>query len=331
MKHFFLLLILALSISSCKKHKVSDSWVVSDSRLHNFFDTSTEVEVLGEGYNWSEGPVWVPSIESLLFSDVPENKIYKWKEGKAPITYLDSSGYTSEVGRPGESGSNGLALDATNNLILCQHGDRRVARMDGSVARPESKFETLADNYQGKKFNSPNDLCIANDGKIFFTDPPYGLTSEEAREIDFHGVYRVNPNGNVTLLIDSLTRPNGIALSLDEKVLYVANSDPQKAAWYAYQLDENKNIISGGLLVDVTSLVDDLPGLPDGMKVHSSGLLLATGPGGVHIINPSGEILGRIDTKKHTSNCALDDNESYLYMTADDQLLRIPLRIAPES
>jgi gluconolactonase len=320
------IILLLLSLQACEDQDTSSAWMIDNDQLHEYFYTGGILDTLGSGYNWSEGPVWISSTQTLLFSDVPENKIYQWKEGKQPRVYLDPSGYTSEQSRGGEPGSNGLALDATMNLILCQHGDRRVARMATAVTRPESSFETLAENYMGKKFNSPNDLCIAKDGKIFFTDPPYGLPSTQAREIDFNGVYRVDPNGRVTLLIDSLSRPNGIALSPDEKTLYVANSDPEQASWYAYQLDNNKNIVSGGILADVTDMVPNHPGLPDGMKVHSTGIILGTGPGGVHIIAPDGSIMGRIHTGKPTSNCALDDQENFLYMTADDQLLRIAIK-----
>lgn len=326
MNRYYIIACIILSLQACDEHKVSNAWIVTDPQVHQYFFTGSNIDTLGSGYNWSEGPVWIPGTQTLLFSDVPENKIYQWKEGKEPRVYLDPSGYTSSAPKAGETGSNGLALDATSNLVLCQHGDRRVARMAAAVTRPESSFETLADNYQGKRFNSPNDLCIASDGKIFFTDPPYGLASPDSSELNFQGVYRVDPNKKVTLLIDSLTRPNGIALSIDEKTLYVANSDPDKAYWYAYQLDEKKNIVSGRILADVTAMVPDNPGLPDGMKVHSSGIIFGTGPGGVHLISPDGNIIGRILTGKHTSNCALDEKEEYLYITADDQLLRIALK-----
>ncbi len=330
-----LLPILVLAFCSCKNdndiaspgEQTKTSIIeVLDNRLKDYIKTTASLDTLGEGYNWAEGPLWLPSISTLIFSDVPENKIYQWKEGQQVSLYLEPSGYTGEVPRGGEPGSNGLALDSDGHLILAQHGDRRIARMNTSIDAPSPDFHTISGEFQGKKFNSPNDLCVANDGKIFFTDPPYGLVNEEARETNFQGVYLIDTDGNVKLLIDSISRPNGIALSNNEDKLYIACSDPEKAVWYEYTLSQDKaNITAGKILYDVTDMVGKKPGLPDGLRVHSSGLLFCTGPGGVHILDPSGQPLGLIKTNKGTANCTFDDREEYLYMTADDQLLRIKL------
>lgn len=332
---FTLYLIFIFAFNSCKNTNDTPPPVVKtpapvievlDSKLNDYLDTSAGLDTLGEGYTWAEGPLWLPSISTLIFSDVPENKIYQWKEGQEVSLYLEPSGYTGDIPRGGEPGSNGLALDNLGNLVLAQHGDRRIARMNTSIDVPLPDFQTIAEEYQEKKFNSPNDLCIASDGKIFFTDPPYGLVNEDAREINFQGVYLIDTDGTVKLLIDSISRPNGIALSNDEDKLYVACSDPEKAVWYEYTFSQDKtNLTSGKILHDVTYLVGEMPGLPDGMKVHSSGLLFCTGPGGVHILDPNGQPLGLINTNKGTANCALDDKEEYLYITADDQLLRLKL------
>jgi len=196
------------------------------------------------------------------------------------------------------------------------------------MAEATPTFQTLAARYQGQRLNSPNDLCLNRRGQIFFTDPPYGLpqgVDDLRRELDFQGVYRIDPDGSLTLLIDSLSRPNGIALAPDEQTLYVANSDPAKALWMAYRLDDNGDILSGSLFYDATAEVGpQQPGLPDGLKVDAQGNLWATGPGGLWIFSPSGKPLGKLRTGLPTSNCALAPH--YVYLTADSLLLRVPRR-----
>ena len=201
--------------------------------------------------------------------------------------------------------------------------------MEASLREPKPVFITLADSWEGKRFNSPNDLCVSARGQIFFTDPPYGLEQQEddpGKEIPFQGVYRRDLDQSVTLLIDSLSRPNGIALSPDEKTLYVSNSDPEHAIWMAYNLDENGNITGGHVFYDATSMVEGVKGLPDGMKVNREGIIFATGPGGVWIFDPDGTPLGRIDTGEATANCAFNTAQTILYMCADDYLMRIVLK-----
>ncbi|MEC7542157.1 MAG: SMP-30/gluconolactonase/LRE family protein, partial [Verrucomicrobiota bacterium] len=173
-----------------------------DPRMNQLVPKGAKIEVLAEGYVWSEGPVWVSQGDFLLYSDVPTNKVYKWKEGEGASVYLNPSGYTAKNPRGGESGSNGLLLDARGNLILCQHGDRRVARMLTPTSKPSSRFETLAGAFRGNRFNSPNDLVYNRKGELYFTDPPYGLVKKEKdpkREIDFQGVYLLRKNGKVDL------------------------------------------------------------------------------------------------------------------------------------
>lgn len=297
--------------------------------LDNLLPADAKIEALGEGYNWSEGPVWVARGGYLLFSDVPENKIFKWKEGEGVSLYLTPSGFTGKKTESGEPGSNGLALDAEGRLVLCQHGDRRVARMTSPVDQPKPEFETLADRWNGKRFNSPNDVCFDRKGNLYFTDPPYGLpkhADDPTKEIPFQGVYRRTPDGSVDLLVDSLTRPNGIALSPDEKTLYVANSDPEKALWMAYDLQADGKLTNGRIFYDATPMVgEDYKGLPDGLKVSKAGIVFATGPGGVWIFKPDGTALGRINPGVPTANCALDSDEKVLYLTADMYLCRVKL------
>ncbi len=300
---------------------------VLDSAVLELIAAEAQLESLASGFVWSEGPLWLPEQQQLLFSDVPRNLIYAWREGDSTATpWLMPSGYTDPEPYPGEPGSNGLALDTAGQLLLCQHGDRRVARMMVPIDAATPTFQTLAARYQGQRLNSPNDLCLNRKGQIFFTDPPYGLpegVDDARRELDFQGVYRIDPDGSLTLLIDSLSRPNGIALAPDEKTLYVANSDPSQALWMAYRLDDEGNILSGNLFYDATAEVgSQQPGLPDGLKVDARGNLLATGPGGLWIFAPNGKLLGRLHTGLPTSNCALAPG--YLYLTADSLLLRVP-------
>jgi gluconolactonase len=333
------LFLLIFGISSCKEHAATDhslfppyastgKVIMYDSLLLSVLDTASPVEIIGQGFNWSEGPLWLPEQKKLLFSDVPENVIYVWEEQSGIAEYLKPAGYTGPSSVKAE-GSNGLALDNDGNLIICQHGDRSVAKMKADLNHPKADYFPLATNYNGKKFNSPNDLCISSGGDIFFTDPPYGLPGQDddpAREMEFNGVYRLMSNGSVLLIDAELTRPNGVALSGDEKKLYVANSDPARAIWMEYTLDDFFNPVSKKVLLDRTGDVASKKGLPDGLKVHSSGLLFATGPGGVLIIHPDGRHLGTIDTGQATANCAFDADENYLYMTADDFLMRVRLR-----
>jgi gluconolactonase len=199
--------------------------------------------------------------------------------------------------------------------------------MKSSLENPTPDYEAIVSAFEGKKFNSPNDLVIHSKGDIYFTDPPYGLDQWDTKELDFQGVYRIDLSGKLTLQVDSLSRPNGIGLSPDEKTLYIAQSDPEKARYYAFDLDENGNVISGKVLLDVTELVgENRKGLPDGLKVDKKGNLFATGPGGVLVISPEGKLLGTIMTGEGTANCAFNGDQSYLYMTADMYLMRIRLK-----
>lgn len=304
----------------------------SIERLDPAFDAlvapDAKIEILADSFVWSEGPVWVKSLDALLFTDVPANIVYKWREKDGKSIYLQPSGYSGTGTYSNEPGANGLTLDAEGRLYLCQHGDRRVARMDAMIERPASNFATVADAFKGKRFNSPNDLVFDRAGRLYFTDPPYGLPQQEkdpSREIPFQGVYRRDPDGSVTLLTDQLTRPNGIALSPDQQKLYVANSDPEKAIWMVYDLQPDGALANGKVLYDATARVKDNPGLPDGLKVDAKGNLFATGPGGVLVFSPAGQLLGIIHTGQATANCAFGPDGT-LYMTADMFLMRLKLK-----
>ena len=280
-----------------------------------------QIEKLARGFMWSEGPVWLDG--ALVFSDVPRNTAYRWKEGmtKAEV-FLQPSGMTGAPPDAYAQGSNGLARDAKGQLILCQHGDRRVARMTAP-----GEFETVADKFEGKRFSSPNDLAIRKNGDIFFTDPPYGLKGLNAsplKEIPFNGVYRVTPDGTVTLLTKDLTFPNGIAFSPDEKILYVAVSDPKHTSIAAFDVKDDGTIGNERMFFDAEALKKPaLKGACDGLKVDRDGNVWTTGPGGVLVVSPGGKLLGRINTGQPTANCNWGDDGSTLYITANMFLVRV--------
>lgn len=284
-------------------------------------------EIIAEGFTWAEGPLWLEEINALIFSDVPENKIYQWKEGEGISIYLQPSGYSDSIPGDWEKGSNGLSLSPDRQLIICQHGNRRLVYMDSELENPTSTFKNITTGLSDMPFNSPNDLTITKEGNIYFTDPPYGLYGQDEdihKVLEFNGVY-LYVEGETLILIDSLTRPNGIGLSPDERKLYVANSDTERAVWMVYDLSEDGTIESGKVFYDATSKVPTSVGMPDGLEIHPNGWIFATGPGGLHIFSENGELLGLIDAEGFVSNCAFDENYEYVYMTVNDKIMRIKL------
>ncbi|HKJ79932.1 MAG TPA: SMP-30/gluconolactonase/LRE family protein, partial [Prolixibacteraceae bacterium] len=313
MKRFILLIIASFFMVSvnAQMEKPGSKIIVNDKQIHQLIPEGATIEILTEGHEWTEGPLWLPEQNKLIYSDIPKNSIFEWSEKGGKKLYLKPAGYTGTISRSGEGGSNGLLLNDKGELVLCQHGDRRMAKMDAPLSKPKAKFVTIAGNYNNKKLNSPNDAVFHKNGDLYFTDPPYGLAKNENdpnKEIDFQGVYKVDKNGETVLLTDELSRPNGIAFSPDFEKLYVANSDPKKAIWMAYDLDNNGKLKNGKVFADVTSKVGELKGLPDGMKVHPNGWLFATGPGGVLVFTPEGKHLGTLFTGEATSNCAFNDD-----------------------
>ncbi len=289
-----------------------------DPALDRLLDTHAKIEVLASGFNWSEGPVW--KEDGIVFSDVPENTVFGWKEGATSASVvLKPSGSLSGDGQ----GSNGLALDAEGRLVLCQHGERRVARLE-----KDGTFTPLAENFEGKRFNSPNDLVIASDGTIFFTDPPYGLKKGTTPDAPYHGIYAVKPGEPVRLIIQDILWPNGIALSPDEKTLYIAVSDKDNTRVMAYELKEGA-ASHGREIFNAQSLKSPTrKGGCDGLKVDAQGNLWTTGPGGVLILDPKGHHLGSILTGQATANCAWGESDrSTLYITADMFLLRVKTKV----
>lgn len=297
--------------------------------LDAVIDTQAVVSVIADGFDWVEGPLWVEKEQLLLFSDVMKNRIYKWTAQQGARPYLEPSGYTAGAPRGKELGSNGLAVNLQGQLILCQHGDRRVAVMKAPIGDPSPVFTTAADHYNHKRFNSPNDLVLKSDGTIYFTDPPYGLEKgpeDPVRELPFQGVYRIEKNGSVTLLVDSLSRPNGIAFFPGEKQLLIANSDPQKPHWYIYEVHDNGRLTNGRIFFDGTAIFQKEHRTPDGIKISNKGIVFAPGPGGVWIFNKEGRALGRIRTSLITSNCAFSGDYRTLFITANHCILKVTLK-----
>ena len=293
-----------------------------EKTIDDLIAPDAKIEKLADGFDWSEGPVWMKQGDYLVFSDVPRNVVLKWKEGEGIKEFLRPSGYTGSTPRGGEPGSNGLTTDRDGMLILCQHGDRRVVRLERN-----GEFTPIAQFYQYRRFNSPNDLDYKSNGDLYFTDPPYGLVKlndDPAKELKFNGVYRVTPKGQVNLMIDNLTYPNGIAFSPDEKTLYVAISDPKKPYIMAYDVKPDGTVLNGRIFFNASTLMaPDRKGLPDGLKVDRRGNLFATGPGGVLVISPEGKLLGTLLTGEATANCGWGGDGSVLYITADMYLCRV--------
>jgi gluconolactonase len=298
--------------------------IYEDPSFEKLLSKDARLEVLASGFIWSEGPVWVRDGNYLLFSDVPKNVVYKWDEQKGLSEFLKPSGYTGLGEYSDEPGSNGLIIDDKGRLVSCEHGDRRISAMPLTVG---GKM-TLADNFEGKRFNSPNDIVQHSGNKsYYFTDPPYGLLQKQndpSREIKEFGVYRISPSGHVTQVIKNLNRPNGLAFSPDGKILYVAQSDPESAIWMSYPVGKDGSIGTGKLLYDATPMLKaGKSGLPDGFKIDKDGNLWSSGPGGMLVISPAGKLLGRIDIPELTSNCGWGNDGSTLYLTVDGYVCRI--------
>ena len=374
----------------------------TDPGLDRLIPRDAVIEVLAEGFRWSEGPVWEGARGRLLFSDVPNNVVHAWSEKDGLSSFLKPSGYTGPEGGGGrEPGANGLAFDAQGRLVLCQHGDRRLSRLEGG------RFVPLAERFEGKRFNSPNDLVFGRDGSLYFTDPPYGLTKtfddpgreigwngvyrigpdgavsvlvkdlkapngiglspdggtlyvgqsdgdrpvvmaydlafgrdgslyftdppygltktfdDPGREIGWNGVYRLSPEGRVSVLVKDLKAPNGIGLSPDGGTLYVGQSDGDRPVVMAYDLAKDGTVSNGRVFFDTTPLKKNGPGAPDGMKVDRDGNVFTTGPGGVLVLSPEAKHLGTIVTGVPTANCAFGDDGSTLYITANAKLCRV--------
>jgi gluconolactonase len=287
-----------------------------------------KLEKLAEGFDWTEGPVWVKKGGYLLFSDIPPNTIYKWQEGKGLSVFMKPAGYHGDRTDLAEPGTNGLAINKRGELVMCQHGNRRIAKL-ASLSRPQGKQIALIEKHEGKRFNSPNDLVFHASGDLFFTDPPYGLAKQmedKEKELTYQGVFRLDTRGKVHLLYDKMERPNGIGLSPDGKTLYVANSHKPRPVIMAFDIKPDRSVENPRIFFNGAELLEnkpDLKGSFDGMAVDKQGNLFATGPGGVLVISPTGQHLGTILTGQATANCKFGGDGSTLYITADMFLARI--------
>lgn len=329
MKTYFILSLVGLfHLSGVSQNPMTIQILRDEGR--ELIDEDARIEVIGTDFLWTEGPLYIADGNYLLVSDIPRNKVFKIDQSGSTTEYLNPAGFMGKNFQGDEPGSNGLLLDGEGRLVLMQHGERRVARMKSPLNDPKPDYEILVDRYDGQRFNSPNDGVFDRNGNLYFTDPIYGLpqrADDPARELDFCGVYCLTTSGNL-ILIDSLSRPNGIALSPDEKKLYVAVSDPNQATWYQYDVKRLGKVHNKKMFYDVTELVGQpgQQGLPDGMAMHSSGYLFASGPGGLWIFNPSAQPVARVYTGKATSNCTFSDDEKSLFVTADDLVLRIEMK-----
>ncbi len=295
----------------------------ADPAVNAIVPASAKIEKLAGGFAFTEGPVWMPE-GYLLFSDIPNNVIDKWTPAGQVSAFRRHSGYDGDDAPKGAFiGSNGLTLDRQGRLIICEHGNGRVTRLE-----KDGKLTVLAAKYEGKRLNSPNDAVYKSDGSLYFTDPPYGFVKEDQdpkKELKFNGIYRIQ-GGKLQLLYGEMTRPNGIGFSPDEKYLYVANSDPSRKLWMRFEVKPDGAIANGKVFFDVSNQSAD--GLPDGLKLDQRGNLYGTGPGGIWIISPEGKHLGTIQPPEVPANCAWGDQDGKtLYMTARTGLYRIKLSV----
>jgi gluconolactonase len=282
------------------------------------------IEKLAGGFQFTEGPVWTDA-GYLLFSDIPRNAICKWTPGGQVEIFREPSGWDGSGAPEGALvGSNGLTLDRERRLLICEHGNRRVSRLE-----PDGQLTVLAASYEGKRLNSPNDIVCRSDGSIYFTDPPYGLAGRDedpAKELPYSGVYRLAPDGSLTLLYRELARPNGLAFSPDERYLYVSNSEPERRIWMRFEVAADGSIGNGAVFFDATARQD--PGNPDGMKLDREGNLYCTGPGGIWILSPDARHLGTITAPEIPANLAWGDPDGRtLYITARTGLYRVRLNV----
>lgn len=338
MKQSISLMLLCVSLAACYSpaSEVEPEPVFLESRsgaverldpaLDALLDVNAQLEVLADGFEWTEGPVWVADEGHLLFSDIPRNTIHKWSEAGGLEVFLRPAGYNRDDPHGKELGTNGLLIDSEGRLVMCNHGLRAISRLNPF----DHTHTVLADRYDGKRLNSPNDAVYHPGGDLYFTDPSYGLegiNNSPHKELDFNGVYRLDREGGVTLLTTQMTNPNGIGFSPDASILYVAQSDRETPILRSFEVNEDGTLAEGKLFYDASPQRDaGGKGLPDGMAIDQAGNVFATGPGGVLIISPEGKLLGIIRTGEATANCAFGDDGSTLYITADMYLMRIRLK-----
>ena len=294
-----------------------------DPALDALIPRDAVVEKLAGGFTFIEGPVWRPN-GVLWFSDVVGNVVRQWSPDGKVIEILRPGGYDGHsLPAGGFNGPNGSTRSTDGSVVLCQHGNRRIVRIDSKM-----NITTVVDNFEGKKLNAPNDLVYRSDGSLYFTDPPYGLPKgddDPAKELPFNGVFKLS-NGTLHVLVKDMTRPNGLAFSPDEKTLYVANSDENDRMWMRFDVNADGTLRNGRVFADVSAERED--GLPDGMKIDSLGNIWATGPGGLWVFTPEGKHLGTIKLPEQPANCAWGEDGKTLFMTAVTGLYRVRTSVA---
>ncbi len=296
-----------------------------DKALDTIIPINTKIDLVAEGFNWSEGPVWDRNKQSLFFSDVPENKVFKWSETEGLSLYLTPSGNSGTNAEGSQKGSNGLILDKEGNLILCQHGNRAVSRLVSLKDSLSPVYEPLVATYEGKKFNSPNDLFYDTEGNLYFTDPPYGLGKNEKSDLGFYGVFFLSKNGDLKLVDADLRKPNGVTISNDGKILYVAESYIPRPIIWAYDIVspgelKNKRIFfDPGEIIKASTAKQN----PDGIKLDQYGNIFVAAGDGILVITPQGKHIGTINVGRPSGNCEFTDDYKYLFITADNYLLRV--------
>lgn len=314
-------------IAQVSSQEIGSIEFISDE-LAGLIKKDAKLEVLAEGFIFTEGPLWLEKEKMLLFSDIPANTIYKWTEAKGKEVYLKPAGYTGSEPRGGFLGPNGLYKTKDGKLWVCQHGDRRIASMDAPLDAPKSNFSTVAGTYNGKKLNSPNDFFMSKKGDLYFTDPAYGFEGgmrDPKKELQFQGVYRMDKTGKITVLIDSMQAPNGIGILPDGKTLLVSNTQGRGRGWYAYDIAANGALENARVFYNPGNTRE--PGGCDGFKIDKKGNVFAAGPGGIWIFTKEGKLIGKIKVNNITAaNCALSTDGKTLYITATQYLLRLKMR-----
>ncbi|WND02710.1 SMP-30/gluconolactonase/LRE family protein [Temperatibacter marinus] len=324
MARFVFLIIVFFSPSISAQDRI----IQFDPALNEVIDTEASIMTLSKGHRWLEGPAWDKKRQKLYFSDVPENRSYQWSTTEGVTPFLDPSGIDPrQAAGFREPGTNGLYYLGGDRLMMANHGLRRVEILNLKTLERSAVVET----YKGKKFNSPNDIIPTQSGGLYFTDPPYGLEgvlTSPLREIDFSGVYYHGNNGQTSVIDKDLSFPNGVALSPDQKMLYVAVSDPNTPHLYGYRLSEEGKVQEKKLLFDMKSYLESgLKGMPDGMTIATSGHIFLTGPGGVFILSPEGKPLGQIRLESLSANCAFGEDGQTLFIAAQGRLLKVQTKV----
>ena len=298
--------------------------VAFDPAFHALVPANARIEKIAEGFEWSEGPAWIKGGGYLLFNDVPANTMHRWSARDGVSVFLKPSGYDgTDLDGLREAGANGLEAEPDGTVLLADSGSRLIARFDPATKRRT----TLAAAFEGKRFNSPNDVARRRDGTVFFTDPPYGLKGIDEsplKEQPVNGVYRLDTDGSVHLVDGALKFPNGVALSPDERTLYVGNSDREHPVWMAYRIDARGAVLDRRVLGDASDLIAaGADGAPDGLCISRDGHLFASAPGGLLVMDADGKRLGMIETGARVSNCAFGDDGSTLYLTSHSFVARV--------